>query len=186
MKGSEPMKRIIFLPLAASFFFLPALSCSTKQVIHTPPVQIKQETHAKRYDSPEINEVIAGAWNSYSSARYEQSALDFERLIAKRYVHYDILFGAGCANMKYYDLRKALAFFDRCLKDRKDHYEALFFRADIYRQMKDYAKARADLEAILAIPSVSFLICGLYPGEMAGNSELAKRKTEASAILKMM
>lgn len=180
------MNRIIFYSLAASVFFLPVLSCSTKPAVQNQAVQIKQDTHVKRYDAPEINAIIAGAWSSFGSGRYEQAALDFERLIAKRYVHYDILFGAGCANLKYYDLKKALSFFDRCLKDRKDHFEALFFRAEIYRQMKDYAKARADLEAILAIPSASPLICGLYPDEMADGGELAKRKSEAAAILKMM
>ena len=181
------MKHSLIAPALALLLAIPAVSCGTHKTAVKPAVQQpRPDTRAKRYDDPEINAVIAGAWAHYANARYEQSKLDFDRLIAKGYTHYDILFGAGCANMKYYDLRKALSYFDRCLAERKDHFEALFFRAEIYRQMRDFPKARADLEAILAIESAPPVICGLCPGEYAGRTELAKRKADAADILKTM
>lgn len=181
------MKRVFTAPALALLLALPAVSCGTSApaVKHKTP-HVKPDTRAKRYDDPSINAVINGAWSNYAASRYEQSKLDFDRLIAKGYTHYDILFGAGCANMKYYDLRKALGFLDRCIAERKDHFEALFLRAEIYRQMKDFPKARADLEAVLAIENVSPVICGLYPGEYADRGALAKRKAEAADILKTM
>jgi tetratricopeptide (TPR) repeat protein len=181
------MKRFLFSAGISLLLVIPQASCSTqKPAVKTIAVPQRPESRVKRYDDPEINAIIRGAWNSYTNARYEQSLLDFNRLIVKGYTHYDVLFGAGCANMKYYDLKKALSFFDRCISGKKDHFEALFFRAEIYRQMKDFPRARADLEAILAIETTSPVICGLYPGEYSDRSALAKRKIEASAILKTM
>ena len=181
------MKRQFIAPALALLLALPAVSCSTTKPAGKPVIlQPRPDTRAKRYEDPEINAVIAGAWAHYTNARYEQSKLDFDRLIAKGYTHYDVLFGAGCANMKYYDLRKALSYFDRCLAQKKDHFEALFLRAEICRQLKDFRKARVDLEAILAIEPASAVICGLYPGEYADRSALAKRKAEAADILKSM
>ena len=178
------------LSASASFLLLvltATLSCSTdKPVVVQEPPQIIEVKHVKRYDDPVINSIVVGAWANYSHGRFEQSALDFERLIAKGYTHYDVLFGAGCANMKYYDLKKALTFFDRCIKERKDHFDALFFRADIYRQMKNYPKARADLELLLTIETASSEICGLYASEIADRNALSKRKSEAADILKTM
>lgn len=181
------MKRAFTAPALALLLALPAVSCGTdKPSVKKTATQIRPDTRAKRYDDPTINAVINGAWSNYTAARYEQSKLDFDRLIAKGYTHYDVLFGAGCANMKYYDLRKALGFLDRCIAERKDHFEALFLRAEIYRQMKDFPRARADLEAVLSIQNISPVICGLYPGEYADRADLAKRKAEAANILKTM
>lgn len=181
------MKRLLTAPALALLIALPAVSCGTAKPAEKAVKSVpRPDTRAKRYEEPEINAVISGAWAHYTNARYEQSKLDFDRLIAKGYTHYDVLFGAGCANMKYYDLRKALSYLDRCIAERKDHFEALFLRAEIYRQMKEFAKARADLETILAIEPASPVICGLYPGEYADRASLAKRKAEAADILKTM
>ena len=72
------------------------------------------------------------------------------------------------------------------LEERGDHFEALFFRAEIYRQLRDFPRARTDLEALLSVEPASPLICGLYPGDIAGRTALLKRKDEAKAILKTM
>ncbi|MGL4370146.1 MAG: tetratricopeptide repeat protein, partial [Spirochaetota bacterium] len=145
-----------------------------------------ESVFVKRYDDPAINRTIMAAWNNYNNGRFEQASLDFDRLSAKGYTHYDILFGAGCANMKYYDFRKSISFFSRCLKERGDHFEALYFRAEIYRQMKDFSSARADLEKLLAIDLSAPLICGLYPNSIADRKHLKKRQSDAIAILKTM
>ena len=181
------MKRAFTAPALALLLALPAVSCGTdKPAVKKSATQTRPDTRAKRYDDPTINAVINSAWSNYAAARYEQSKLDFDRLIAKGYTHYDVLFGAGCANMKYYDQKKALVLFTRCLEERGDHFEALFFRAEIYRQLRDFPRARTDLEALLAVEPSSPLICGLYPGDIAGRTALLKRKDEAKAILKTM
>jgi tetratricopeptide (TPR) repeat protein len=182
-------KWISIIPATTAVIILltvPLVSCSTSQKSVLRPLPPKVEQRIRRYPDPEINEVVASAWNSYSNGRYEQSALDFERLIKKGYDHYDILFGAGCANMKYYDFKKALSILSKCISERSDHFEALFFRAEIYRQMMDYTKARADLEMLLTIEPSSPLICGLYQSDVADRTALSRRKDEARAILKTM
>jgi len=161
--------------------------CSSKtkapEIKETPKAETR---YIRYYNDPEINATIAAAWNHYTNSRYDQSRMDFDRLITKGYTHYDILFGAACANMKYYDLKKALSLYTRCLQERSDHFEALFFRAEIYRQMKDYTRARADLEAILIVEPSSPLICGLYPSASADRNLLLKRRAEVKSILKTM
>ena len=89
------------------------------------------------------------AWDHLASGRIEPALLDFERLITKGYSHYDVLFGAGMASLKFYDLKKAVRYFTLCIKQRPDHFEALYYRAEVYRQMKMYSQARADLEIVL-------------------------------------
>lgn len=163
-------------------------SCSTEppRVESIAPPVKNEAFFYKRYDDPEINEVISSGWKHYNGGRFEMALFDFERLISKGYSHYDILFGAGLSAMGYYNQQKAITYLSQCIQQRPDHFEAYYFRAQVYRQLRDYAHARADLEKILSTTPVSDLLCGLYPKDKTNSVLLEKRKNESRDLLASM
>jgi tetratricopeptide (TPR) repeat protein len=149
-------------------------------------VSIEQKTeftYKKRFDNTKINSVAISAWKNFHKSRFEEAALDFERLYNKNYIHYDTLFGAGIAYMKYYDLKKSLKFFTLTLKENPNHFEALYFRSQVYKELKNYTAARKDLEHVLLIKNIAPFICGYYMQDVAGSKALKKRHEQAGNML---
>jgi tetratricopeptide (TPR) repeat protein len=161
---------------------------TTDSVVNESSTELKVEEpkFVKRYDDNAINMIIHTAWEHLAASRVEPALLDFERLITKGYSHYDVLFGAGVASVKFYDLKKAVRYFTLCLKQRPDHFEALYSRAEVYRQLKMFPQARADLEYLLANDPASPIICGLYPKEYADKKALQRRRDEAASLLRTL
>jgi tetratricopeptide (TPR) repeat protein len=148
--------------------------------------KIKEQKIVRRYDDNAINMTIHVAWDHLASGRIEPALLDFERLITKGYSHYDVLFGAGMASLKFYDLKKAVRYFTLCIQQRPDHFEALYYRAEVYRQMKMYSQARADLEYLMSNDPASPIICGMYSGEYTDKKLLQRRRDESKIIIQTL
>ena len=179
------VKSILPVIMLAAAIILPGCSSGDNNVVIPPTIQEDRETPkiASRYRDPEINLVIHTAWDHYIAGRYEPALLDFERLIAKGYRHYDVLYGAGISSLKYYDMKKAIRYLTMCIETYPSHYEARFYRSEAYRNLREYPKARADLEFILTLkPDVTF-ICGSYPSEYADRAALKRRQDEAKNLL---
>lgn len=176
---------LIALILVATVI-LPGCSGVDKNVVIQPTLQDDMETPkiASRYRDPEINLVIHTAWDHYNAGRYEPALLDFERLIAKGYRHYDVLFGAGVSSLKYYDIKKAIRYLSMCIEAYPNHFEARFHRSEAYRNLREYSKARADLEFILSLKPDTAFICGLYPSEYADRAALKRRQEDSKNLLK--
>lgn len=138
-----------------------------------------------RYGDPRINSIIIGAWHSVQKKDFESASLDFERLLNKKYVDYDILFGAGLAFYRTGDARKASGFLDRALELRPDHFEALFLKAKILAETGKGREARRCLGEILELSVGEPLICGYYftENDIAGAPKLAARKAAARKLL---
>jgi tetratricopeptide (TPR) repeat protein len=170
---------LIFIAVAPATCVSPRKSASVS-------VEKTDRRIAKRYSDPAINETIWMAWNHYAEKRYEQALLDFERLIAKRYDHFDVLFGAGMSSLEIGDLRKAEDWFSQCLKKNPGHFEAHYFRAETYRRMNDVTRARADLEVLFTDSMQTPLLCGLHVGEFADSDTLHMRRDKAKEILKTL
>ena len=135
------------------------------------------------YKDREINLVIMTAWDHFSAERYDQALYDFERLIAKGYDHYDVLFGAAQSSLKKNDRVRALKYFSQCLTRRPDHFDCLYFRGELFYQMKDSVHARAVCNAVLQCELKSPIICGLYSSRHADNGILKQRQIDAKRIL---
>ncbi|HEY1405704.1 MAG TPA: hypothetical protein VF857_03760, partial [Spirochaetota bacterium] len=82
--------------------------------------------------------------------------------------------------------KKAIRYFSLCIDERPDHFDARYFRAETYRQLKQFDASRSDLEAILSIEPGFPLICGLYPGEYADKNALKRRREEAKGLLRTL
>lgn len=186
MSDTFPVKSILTAIMLIAAIILPGCSGGDINVIIPPTIQEDREAPkiAPRYRDPEINLVIHTAWDHYNAGRYEPALLDFERLIAKGYRHYDVLFGAGISSLKYYDMKKAIRYLTMCIETHPAHYEARFHRSEAYRNLREYPRARADLEFILSLkPDVTF-ICGSYPSEYADRAALKRRQEESKNLLK--
>ena len=169
------MKRIFYL---VSALFLLA-GCAT-DALHNAA------RNSLWYEDREINLVIVTAWDHFSAERYDQALHDFERLIAKGYDHYDVLFGAALSSLKINDRANALKYFSRCLACRPDHFDSLYFRGGLFYQMRDAVHARADLEAVIRCEARLPLLCGLYPSRHADSLTLSQRRADARKILEKL
>jgi tetratricopeptide (TPR) repeat protein len=138
------------------------------------------------YEDREINLVIVTAWDHFSAERYDQALHDFERLIAKGYDHYDVLFGAALSSLKINDRAGALKYFSRCLARRPDHFDSLYFRGEMFFQIKDTVHARTDLDAVVRCETRTPLLCGLYPSRHADNAALQQKRADAKKILEKL
>jgi len=178
-------KRYLLIPVLMLIAFA-AITCESPRKSTAVSTGKTDRRIAKRYSDPAINETIWMAWNHYAGKRYEQALLDFERLIAKGYDHYDILFGAGISSLGIGNPRKAAGWFSRCLEKNPGHFEALYFRADAYMRMNDDSRARTDLETIFSDSMQIPLLCGLHAGEFADGKTLDTRRGKAKEILKTL
>lgn len=170
------------------FIILFTQSCSTSKPKSTikPVEQSNANNFHKRYDDKKINLVIYTAWQNFHNKRFEHAALDFERLIVKKYNHFDVLFGAGIAYMNYYDLNKAIKYFTIALQKKPDHFEALYFRAEVYRLLKNFSYAKKDLKKLISLKKIEPFICGLYKNDLTGQYNCNIRLTKAKEILKSL
>ncbi|HNX58909.1 MAG TPA: hypothetical protein PKK43_07405 [Spirochaetota bacterium] len=86
--------------------------------------------------------------------------------------------------MKYYDMKKAIRYLTMCIEAYPGHFEARFYRSEAYRNIREYSKARTDLELILALKPDTTFICGSYPSEYADRAALKRRQEESKNLLK--
>ncbi len=135
----------------------------------------------RRYRDAGINEIIISGWHHVYRNNYEWGGLDFKRLIQKKYIDHDILFGAGiaCYRQGFYD--EAEKFFSSTLEKNPDHFEARYFRARTYLNTGRESLAKRDFQKILDAAYVTPLVCGLYftSNDIASERVLEKRKDEA-------
>jgi tetratricopeptide (TPR) repeat protein len=146
----------------------PSASASSERAFH------------KRFDDPVLNLVVYNGWTHYHEGRYENALNDFERLMKTGNSHYDVSFGAGmsCFRMKNY--RRAVSYFSRCLSQRDDHFEALYFRGESYRLSGDVSKSRSDFERIVSMDMFGDFLCGLLSDDRAGSALFAEVKADAA------
>ncbi len=139
------------------------------------PVSVKKLT---RIQDPVLNAIVLTAWENYHIGRYEQAALDFERLYKKGYDHYDILFGAGICYFKYYDLKKSIQYLDLALLKKPDHFTALYIRGLYYNNLKKYTEAKKNFSAVLSVETHENFTCGYYKKDFADKKDLKKLQEE--------
>ena len=178
MKISVRILIMLLLILSTGLSFL----CTAKKKA-TPDLY---HPNLQRFKEHEINQVIITAWENFSRQKYEAAALDFERLIKKDYVDYDILYGAGISFYMTNKIGKSIEYLDRAIKERPDHYEALFLRAKIHLRRKKRVQALWDLKEILLIDYDKTLVCGFYfhENDISTREKLETRKKEASKLIK--
>lgn len=168
------------------------VSCSAPQqkpeavsVQQTPP-RTEQVVSYARFGSAKANSELLAAWRLYKSGKFRQSAKAFEDLISNGYVHYDVVFGAGLAYMRYYDNDKALRYFAQTVNLNPSHYEALYLMAEIKKQNKDFVSARLFLERILSTNYRDRVLCGFMEKDFLSVKDFEKRKKDSLVMLKQM
>jgi hypothetical protein len=139
----------------------------------------------RRYQDPVINNIIITAWENVQKRNYETAALDFERLSGKGYDDDDILFGAGIAFYRHHDLKKARIFAGRALEKNPGHFEALFLRASVLKDVNLVRESDADLRALLSMSYTRPLICGYYFNEndLATQTHFSLRQQQAAKMI---
>jgi tetratricopeptide (TPR) repeat protein len=175
--------------LAVTFTAVLTGSCSAfNPVTKTEPVKIAapEKIFLKRSGSAEVNERIISAWKTYQSGNYKKSSLEFERLIDSGVSHYDVYYGAGISFLKYYNNDKAVRYLTMAIKAEPDHFEAIYLRASIYKEMQDFKAARSDYEQILNMKPSKSLICGSYSSDICTAHDLERRRNESKRIIKML
>lgn len=141
--------------------------------------------HLWRFNDPYINQTIINAWENIQKQRFEWAAIDFTRLIQKGYIDYDILFGAGLAYYFMDNDSKALDYFTQAIEYNSYHFEAYYFRAQVFLKRGIKEKARQDLLTIINIEYHEPLMCGYYfdNNDVANEKVLEIRKKEVQKIL---
>ncbi len=154
-----------------------AFSCNTV----SPVLQGLDHPNLRRFDDPQINQIIITAWENFDRGNFEASALDFERLINKDFIDDDILFGAAIAHYKGANPRKALAFCTGAIEKNAGHFEALILRSAVYMNLGKTEPARKDLEKLAAMEFEKDLVCGYYfkDNDIAGREIFVARKKQA-------
>ena len=170
------MRFKIFIPVLMGFL----ISCSSSQVAVTG-----DHENLRRYDDPDINEIIISGWKHVYRENYEWGGLDFKRLIQKKYIDDDILFGAGVAHYYQGLFNKAEGFFTRALVKNPDHFEAMYYRARTYLNTGKRSLAKKDFQKILDITYTEPLVCGLYfaSDDIASENMLKLRKEQSRSYL---
>lgn len=151
-------------------------ACSTSQQA--------QHKNLWRFDDPYVNQTIVNGWENIHVRRYEWAALDFTRLIQKKYIDDDILFGAGLAYYFMGDTNKAVEYFTQAIEHNPYHFEAYYFRAQCYMKLGVTMKSISDLKAVVLMEYAGPLVCGYYfPDAVADGAVLRSRKNEAKKLL---
>jgi tetratricopeptide (TPR) repeat protein len=181
-------KNITIQALCCTLGILLLTNCQSTSTSDDSKTYLKKPVHKyfQRYQSLKINSINIKAWENFHKKEFEQAALDFERLYLKKYRHYDSTFGAGLSFMKYYNLNKSLKYLNITLRKRPNHFEAIYFRALINIEIKNYAQARKDLTNLLTIKKTSKFLCGLHLQDVASQKILKKRHKEALSLLKTL
>jgi tetratricopeptide (TPR) repeat protein len=173
------MRRILFLCMVAaglSFF-----CCSAEK----PGSQVKTDSQEKerafhkRFDDPVLNLVVYNGWTHYHEGRFDNARHDFERLLATGHLHYDVYFGAGISCFKMADYVNAVSYFSRCIKERSDHFEAVYYRAESYRALKEFSLSASDYMSLNVLKYTSPLMCGALVSDNADEAQLLLRRNEA-------
>lgn len=171
---------LLFLSVALLF------ACSSPRPVG-PGSYKKTADHPnlRRYQDPVINNIIITAWENVQKRNYETAALDFERLSGKGYDDDDILFGAGIAFYRHHDLKKARIFAGRALEKNPAHFEALFLRASVLKDVNLVRESDADLRALLSMSYTRPLVCGYYFNEndLATQSHFSLRQQQAAKMI---
>ncbi|MBN1499440.1 MAG: hypothetical protein JW982_04770 [Spirochaetes bacterium] len=176
-------KFLILVQTAVMAFFI--ISCTgqnsnlsgmTEKPKITEPVKIIKKRI--RIDDPSLNAIVITAWENYHLGRYEQSALDFERLYKKGYDHYDILFGAGISFFKYYDLQKSIRYLDLAIEKNPEHFMAIYIKGIYFNNLKKYTEAKKNFSAVLLLDLQNNFTCGYYSKDYADKNDLADLKEE--------
>lgn len=170
------LKSIYFFLLLAAFL----VSCATSRMTVTG-----NHENLRRYDNPDINEIIISGWNHVYRENYEWGGMDFTRLIQKKYIDDDILFGAGIACYYQGIFQEAEKYFSRAIDKNPDHFEAVYYRARTYLNIGKKALAERDFQRILDLKYTEPLVCGLYfaGNDIASENMLKLRKDEARRYL---
>ncbi len=135
----------------------------------------------RRYKNHDINEIIISGWEHIHKKNFEWGSLDFKRLIQKNYKDDDILFGAGLA--QYYQglFTDSEKLFTMAIKENPAHFEAIYYRANVYMHLGNRAAAARDFKTIVSLKYSQPLVCGLYfsSNDIAEAHILETRKHEA-------
>jgi tetratricopeptide (TPR) repeat protein len=155
--------------------------CSTAKMDGTvkSDTSEKERTFSKRFDDPVLNLVVYNGWTHYHEGRYDNARNDFERLLATGHMHYDVLFGAGISSYMMADYNNAVSYFSRCIKQRSDHFEAVYFRAESYRALKEASRAVSDYMSLDVLQYTHPLLCGALVSDNADEALLLQRRNEA-------
>jgi tetratricopeptide (TPR) repeat protein len=182
----SPAHALILIIFCASAF----ISCKSPEPVKSPiaVITIKPRSNhpnLRRFGDNQIDQIVINAWENFQNKKYEQAALDFERLIKKKYSDDDIYFGAGISFYHYSDLKKAALYTMEALKLNPAHFEAMYLMASIQRSMKNPSVSRKYLENVISCRYEKKLICGYYFDEddIADGSKLKGRQEEASRML---
>ena len=140
-------------------------------------------THTSWYSDPQINETIIIAWDHARNGRYDEAINDFNRLIAKGFDHYDILFGSGFCEERSGNPKKAITLLSKCLEKNPIHSGAFMIRAQAFGALHNTVAQKKDLQALADFSIISAYICGLYPGDKADSAVIKVHINTAREML---